>query len=98
MTSRMSESADEGQRGGDQSRATSPVIGAQGCGEDAGLRLAIASTREPHCLRGVNIFKSAWKCRVYQKFILLCFYLPMKSRQVKTRFDIYRNSVVRITS
>lgn len=39
MTSRMSESADEGQRGGDQSPAASPVIGAQGCREDAGLRL-----------------------------------------------------------
>lgn len=39
MTSGMSESADEGQRGGDQSPAASPVIDAQGCREDVGLLL-----------------------------------------------------------
>lgn len=89
MTSRMSESADEGQRGGDQSRAASPVIGAQGCREDAGLRLAIASTREPGFLQGLskytqaavlagNIFKRARKWKMYEQLILLGFYLLMK--------------------
>lgn len=67
MTSRVSESADEGQRRGDQSLAALPVISAQGCQKDTGLRFAIGSTGEPSCLRGLSKYLQAGPGRSYFK-------------------------------